>query len=523
MLRKIAPVIVFLFIMAVVTADFIPYDHEAGLGYYNKTGFDWFDGRYVNATNLGVNNSLIDDWSDVNVSVYARSSTLTVCASDSNDKTNCDYLANGTEDQVVINNAIDALPATGGLIKLMDGTFNITGDITIATDNTSLVGSGFGTLITTTTVSINIIDAGTNDNVIISNLRIDGKNAASTVPIDIRGTHCIITNNYIYRAGSRGILLYGDYCIISNNFFNIAVNSIYGQGATYNTISDNIMHSSFDGLYLWQGSDYNTVSGNTMIGNSDGIVIDNSDHNTVVGNTLNNMDLRGILIMGGASGNVITGNKVHSSGNENIKIYESSPNNVISGNSITSSNWYGIFIEDSNDNTVIGNLIQDNDASNTATYDGIFIDNSNNTIVTGNRLQNNDRCEINITDSLSKDTLISGNIMIGTDHEATICDDGANTIINNNIENIGGSILMKGDYNFTDDIYLLGVLTDVINNITVAQIVNYVTNETWVERSGDNMTGNLEMGTDANITDTNSGTYTYFKPGGAFIVHLGAE
>ena len=111
--------------------------------------------------------------------------------------------------------------------------------------------------------------------------------------------------------------------------------------------------------------------------------------------------------------------------------------------------------------------------------------------------------------------------MIGTDHEGTIHDAGTNTIINNNIETTGGSILIQGDYNFTDDLYLLGVLTnDGTNNITIEQLVDYLTNQTWVERSGDNMTGNLEMGTDANITDANSGTYGYFKPGGAFVIHL---
>ena len=42
----------------------------------------------------------------------------------------------------------------------------------------------------------------------------------------------------------------------------------------------------------------------------------------------------------------------------------------------------------------------------------------------------------------------------------------------------------------------------------------------YVNESGDNVTGNLEMGTDANITDANSGSYMYFKPGGATIIHL---
>ena len=44
----------------------------------------------------------------------------------------------------------------------------------------------------------------------------------------------------------------------------------------------------------------------------------------------------------------------------------------------------------------------------------------------------------------------------------------------------------------------------------------------YVNETGDTMTGNLNMDTDANTTDANSGTYTYFRPGGAFVVHLEA-
>lgn len=51
--------------------------------------------------------------------------------------------------------------------------------------------------------------------------------------------------------------------------------------------------------------------------------------------------------------------------------------------------------------------------------------------------------------------------------------------------------------------------------------VNTTIPEVWVDESGDTMTGNLNMD-EANITDANSGTYTYFRPGGAYVVHLEA-
>src|SRR5690606_17909579 len=43
----------------------------------------------------------------------------------------CDYLCDGTNDQVEINNAITALPVTGGEIVILDGTYNITATINV--------------------------------------------------------------------------------------------------------------------------------------------------------------------------------------------------------------------------------------------------------------------------------------------------------------------------------------------------------------------------------------------------------
>lgn len=41
----------------------------------------------------------------------------------------CDYLCDGTADDVEIQAAINALPATGGEIVILDGTYNINNDI----------------------------------------------------------------------------------------------------------------------------------------------------------------------------------------------------------------------------------------------------------------------------------------------------------------------------------------------------------------------------------------------------------
>src|SRR5690606_21830940 len=59
----------------------------------------------------------------------------------------CDYLCDGTNDQVEINNAINALPASGGEIVILDGTYNITARINVNKNNVSIRGSGNATIL----------------------------------------------------------------------------------------------------------------------------------------------------------------------------------------------------------------------------------------------------------------------------------------------------------------------------------------------------------------------------------------
>src|SRR5690606_32557683 len=59
----------------------------------------------------------------------------------------CDYLCDGTNDQVEINNAIDALPASGGEVVILDGTYNITATIIVNKDNVSIRGNGNATVL----------------------------------------------------------------------------------------------------------------------------------------------------------------------------------------------------------------------------------------------------------------------------------------------------------------------------------------------------------------------------------------
>ena len=163
----------------------------------------------------------------------------------------CDYLCDGTADDVEINAAIQALPSTGGEIVILDGTYNITDTIAMNKDNTKLSGNGAATVLkrmwdSSASEGIITINAA-NGGCCVENLQIDGNKATYS------------SNN------NEGI-----YLNMSDN------NTITGN---------NCNNNSYDGIYLY-GSDNNTITGNTCNDNNHGIGLSsNSDNNTITGNT----------------------------------------------------------------------------------------------------------------------------------------------------------------------------------------------------------------------------------------------
>jgi parallel beta-helix repeat protein len=161
----------------------------------------------------------------------------------------CDYLCDGTADQVEINNAITALPATGGEIVILDGTYNITAKINVTKDNVSIRGNGNATILKRMFDSISgegVITLTSRSGCNVANLQVDG-NAAN-----------------FSHFGNADISLDSS----SNN----------------NTITGNTCNNGFCGIRITDSSN-NTVTGNTCSSNDFGIVLLASSNNTVTGNT----------------------------------------------------------------------------------------------------------------------------------------------------------------------------------------------------------------------------------------------
>lgn len=264
----------------------------------------------------------------------------------------CDYLCDGTDDQVEINAAIQALPSGGGEIVILDGTYNISATILINRNNVSLIGNGHNTQLKRNWNSNN------DEGIITLNAYY-----CSIKEIYFYGIYSINYNHNIY-------VEYSNYCIINNNNMYSGTSSILLTNSQYNIISSNNCNSSDDGIVLTNASSFNTIDNN---------IVNKIETNTNSNfNTLSNN--KGIgsnsAISIYSANNTITGNNF-SNGYVGIRLWDNATNNLVTGNTFCNNDYYGITISNyGGNNTIIGNICNDNDTGGINCYST-----SNNTIV----------------------------------------------------------------------------------------------------------------------------------------------
>jgi parallel beta-helix repeat protein len=434
-----------------------------------------------------------------------RTATFVVAASDSmvQDKAMADYVCTGTNDHLVIQAALDALPATGGEVKLLEGTYNI--EVSPVMDSyQTLTGCGYNTVLTTSTALSGLITAaggaGTEkQGIVVSDLRID---AASTAYAGIYWDYVDnseIRNVWVHDCTTnKGITEWGGIQLLNCDFDKIAGNRSYdnleygiqlgdflgGTGScTGILLEDNIcLQNGISNIWLYDSSN-NTVVGNIIQGNSLSIYLITSDNNTIMGNIIQSTSTA--IYLDNSSGNTVASNIIQTtsdgialdSSNDNTITannclgcdtgidLNSSDNNTIVGNTLNTGN-YGIQLS-GNNNTMVGNIIQGNnnigiyspssDSSNNAitgntiqgnSEAGILIVGSHNNAITGNAITENGEAAIQFSSSCDNNT-ISGN---------TIKDNGSGIIINESDNNtiVGNTLIGNSQTsdNTKDNIYL---------------------------------------------------------------------
>jgi len=236
--------------------------------------------------------------------------------------------AGSTSAQETINAAINSLPASGGKVVLLEGTYDV--------DNSIVVPSNVGINMSPGTV-IKVKDNLDSDIDVITNT--DKVNGNSNIQIN-------------------GGTIYGNK---SNNSSGVQ-NGIYFKSVTSCKISTTV-------------SDFRNT----------GICLESSINNNINNNICENNDSLGIKLYY-SDGNTITGNTCNNNGNASGTYLTRSNNNTITGNTCSNNKWSGVFIDNSLNNTIVGNTCKGNGSNATLNHwgSGIFVIRSSGNNISGN-------------------------------------------------------------------------------------------------------------------------------------------
>lgn len=271
------------------------------------------------------------------VSTYRGSPSILVAASDALQATRdrADHLCNGTDDNVQINAAIDALPAGGGTIELSEGIFKL--DIEVSNDCIDIAGrdnihiKGQGMNITILQVDVinsrSVIKGDGSDRIALSDFTIDGNKATYSGNngqglrfLDQAADHLVIENIEIKNTDSHAMSISASHvwirgCNVHNTDQGVQLNTqvvdafllhniIEQVGVKWSVISDGIFfggqHLTAIGNYIEEATDtginiggstaptgWAKCIGNTILlcGNS-GINTGGGDHQIIQGNII---------------------------------------------------------------------------------------------------------------------------------------------------------------------------------------------------------------------------------------------
>jgi len=229
-----------------------------------------------------------------------RTATIVVAASDSVDTSSADYVCDGTADDVQIQAALSAVPATGGRVLLLEGTYNISAQMTIASSGTTISGQGAGTILKTSG-SMNsgyCFYATGKDNITIENMKItltadlypdgtiwlDGSDKST-----IRGCWLNFGASFqVYLTGSSDVTVINCYIADSDTLIR-AISCAGGR------IVGNYLYDALVGMQIKDSLSF-TVSANTIdeVGD-EGLLIDNTGRSAFVGNVVTNSSSGGLV------------------------------------------------------------------------------------------------------------------------------------------------------------------------------------------------------------------------------------
>lgn len=235
----------------------------------------------------------------------------------------------GSGDAETIQEGIDMLPTTGGVVYIKEGIYIISKQISITNSNIELVGSGKSTQIKTSTTgwtvsNVYMIDGSAN---VGGGYRELYLNLEHSIVPTINGLDC--GNNSIISFcwcddGYSVIRCTNDCTIMQTKLTTGGFLRIVGDN---NVMIGNTLNGA-GGITISAG-DRNIIKGNVITsGPGDGLWV-SGDRNVIIGNTITNSALYGIRIVTGKLNNLIVGNMLN--GNSSGGILDAGTNTQPNG------------------------------------------------------------------------------------------------------------------------------------------------------------------------------------------------
>ncbi len=465
----------------------------------------------------------------IQTTAQATTATFVVCASNANNTGRCDYVADGTDDEVEIEAAIDALPSGGGSVFLSEGTYRVE-DITIS-DKSNIQISGSGAVLQTKdspTGNQNVLYIYNSDHVVVNGLIIDGNgpNLSNIGNIEdrqngivVRGGNDIILQNVEVRwfrmngifviHGAKDVIIENSHIHDGNTGILTYYNgfSVAGDGPTEVIIRSNIIEdmniyesTPRVGIYIAQDSSDILVENNILRNNgAEAVNLVDTSFVTVTGNSILDSITFGINSQGSSVTDVtitdnlvdnsgshgvnflvgerilVSGNKISNNGGSGIRFDVENGSAV--GNNLYKNGERGILFQNCSYGNISGNVVKENGQTTPNLYGGIevavvshFTINNNNVGSSGESTQKYGLMIYN-----SSDVKASNNILFATATSRNLYFSGSSNLgLRNNIgyinENSGTATVASGA-TYVDVSHGLGI-TPSINNINVTPTNN---------------------------------------------------
>jgi len=424
-----------------------------------------------------------------------RTATVVVAAADSSEesKSQADFVCTGSDDNVIIQQAIDSLPSGGGKVVLMEGTFLLSSCLSLVND-LIIEGCGIGntTLKIKDSLGANspIFYAATSDvlsNITIRRLTLNPNSTGNpgysmdaiylgttTTPVGNK-TNIIIENIQITDArigisisGGRGVWIKD--CDI--NVLSQGVNLIDTyDGYVLNNKITGSGSAPGQGIWLYQYERF-VVANNVMTGLGYGLRVSNVTFLRVEGNDIYGVTTNSNIDINTVKSADIVGNILHDNPSydgicfdgvsrinfSNNIVYNTKrgivvggTKNIISSN-ILRNNDNGIKAYNVTSTTIIGNEIVDNTGDGISFYNDSGASGIEDILITNNQILDNGGKGIYLQTSWVAnsivDTVIRGNTILNNTGGAII-NEGTNTNIQHNqgytTENSGTATITAGN------------------------------------------------------------------------------